>query len=608
MSLKSRISGMNAIFVLLISVATASAFTVSGTVVTTQNKPLSGVKVYANPDSSQFDVTDNLGRFKLEGITLPIHLSGSNQRLPGLANNRFMLPGKAPIQAMISFFDLKGRPVHSLSRLLHPGENLLDLGAALPSGSYTLQLSGEGLHFRTRVEFDGRNIKAMGKPSFSDSPQSALAKRSASATLVAARKYYHSGTKAATDGTTDIVITLEKLPNVVLLLSDDQSWTDYGFMGHPHIKTPKLDKLASESMTFSRGYSPTSLCRPALMTLATGLYAFQHGITGNDPAPGTNRDLMLKYIDKATTLQEILHKQKGYTTLQTGKWWEGSWQRGKFTSGMTKGSRHGDDGLKIGREGMAPIKTFIDTTGERPFYVWYAPFLPHTPHNPPQRLLNKYTPLTPSLNVAKYWAMVEWFDETCGELLKILDDKGVRENTLVIYTTDNGWVQEANGTQYDPVSKRAPYDLGTRTPFIVNWPGKVKPLRDDSTLVSNIDFMPTVLAAAGISAPAGLPGVDLLDPAQPAGKRERIFGDIYKHDAADINDPIKTLVHRWVIEGRWKLILTGPAAPDHAGVVSNNVELFDILADPYEKKNLAGQNAAQVSQLKARVDAWLPVK
>ena len=85
-------------------------------------------------------------------------------------------------------------------------------------------------------------------------------------------------------------------PNVVIILSDDQAWADYCFMGHPHIKTPHLDRLASQSVVFTRGYTPTSLCRASLMTIITGQYPHQHLVTGNDPPKGTDRNLMLKHV------------------------------------------------------------------------------------------------------------------------------------------------------------------------------------------------------------------------------------------------------------------------------------------------------------------------
>lgn len=96
-------------------------------------------------------------------------------------------------------------------------------------------------------------------------------------------------------------------PNVVLILSDDQAWSDYSFMGHEAIQTPHIDKLAAEGMTYTRGYVPTSLCRPSLMTFATGRYPHQHKVTGNDPIKGVDRNLMLASImDAATTLMDRL--------------------------------------------------------------------------------------------------------------------------------------------------------------------------------------------------------------------------------------------------------------------------------------------------------------
>jgi uncharacterized sulfatase len=237
-------------------------------------------------------------------------------------------------------------------------------------------------------------------------------------------------------------------PNVVMMISDDQSWTDFGFMGHDTIKTPNLDRLASQSAVFPRGYVPSSLCRPSLATLMTGLYPHQHKISGNDPPAGTDRAEMLRHIRRLPTLPRLLAKQ-GYVSHQSGKWWEGSHQLGGFTAGMThgdpkRGGRHGDEGLTIGRQGLQPIFDFVDSAGEKPFFLWYAPFMPHTPHTPPKRLLDKYTAPEKSIHIARYQAMCEWFDETCGQLLDYLDKKNLADNTLVVFVTDNGWIQQTD--------------------------------------------------------------------------------------------------------------------------------------------------------------------
>ncbi|MEX2288495.1 MAG: sulfatase-like hydrolase/transferase, partial [Planctomycetaceae bacterium] len=353
-----------------------------------------------------------------------------------------------------------------------------------------------------------------------------------------------------------------------MIVSDDQAWTDFGFMGHPVIKTPHLDRLASQSAVFQRGYVPTSLCRPSLATLISGLYPHQHKIAGNDPAAGTDRALMLKHIRRIPTLPKLLG-DRGYKSFQSGKWWEGHYRLGGFTDGMThgdpkRGGRHGDEGLRIGREGMQPVLDFIDSCGEKPFFVWYAPMMPHAPHKPPPRLLQNYLAEDRPPALSRYYAMCEWFDETCGQLLNHLDEKGLAEDTLVVFATDNGWIQRTpdtvveKGWRFDfaPRSKRSPYEGGIRTPIMLRWPGRIGPGQYE-TLVQTIDLAPTILAAAGIKPDATMPGLDLNKVIAAGGHcdRKAIFGATFSHDVPDLDDPVRGLEFRWCIEERWKLIV-----------------------------------------------------
>jgi uncharacterized sulfatase len=417
-------------------------------------------------------------------------------------------------------------------------------------------------------------------------------------------------------------------PNVVFIISDDQAWTDYSFMGHPLIQTPHLDKLAARSALFTRGYVPTALCRPSLATFATGLYTHQHKISGNDPShalasPNSSeyaalREQLISHIDRHPTLPKLL-SQRGYLSHQSGKWWEGSYRRGGFTHGMTRGfpergGRHGDDGLKIGREGLSPIFHFVDEAAaqQKPFLLWYAPFMPHTPHTPPERLLARYRDKVDSLHVAKYYAMCEWFDETCGQLLDYLDHKGLSQNTLVVYVCDNGWIQNPQANGYAPRSKQSPYEAGTRQPIMLCWPGVIQPQKRNE-LVSSIDLVPTILSAAGVKAPANLPGLDLL-PLVRDGKplaRDTIFGEGFAHDIANLEKPEASLLYRWAIEGKWKLLLTydgavGRYASSHPRT-ERRPQLFDLLADPHEKTNLASEHPEVVARLAQKIAAWWPV-
>lgn len=398
-------------------------------------------------------------------------------------------------------------------------------------------------------------------------------------------------------------------PNVVLILSDDQAWTDFGFMGHDTIKTPRIDRLAAESAVFPYGYVPTSLCRASLASIVTGLYPHQHRITCNDPPDGVDRAKMLPLMQAAPALPRVL-APAGYRSLQTGKWWEGRYENGGFTDGMTTSGRHGEQGLAIGRRTMQPIADFLDkhASGDerKPFFLWYAPMLPHEPHNPPPRLLAKYQSPGRHERLAKYYAMCEWFDETVGQLLDELDRRKLANNTLVIFCADNGWIQDTTsdkrGGLFAPKSKRSPYDGGLRTPILIRWPGHTKPGRYDD-LVSTIDIAPTVLAATGVKPTADLPGLNLLDAAAGKGPlaRDAVFGEVYEHTAIDIDAPSKNLLYRWVREKNWKLIQPVDESPQ------NPAELYDLAADPHETKNLANQHPDKVVALRKRFDAWWPL-
>lgn len=411
------------------------------------------------------------------------------------------------------------------------------------------------------------------------------------------------------------------LPNIVFIISDDHGWQDYGFMGHPQIKTPHLDKLAAQSLLFKRGYVPTALCSPSLTTIITGRYPHEHLITYNDPpAPPGGKvgqwrqqptyvaawDEMRTFITHVPTLPRLL-QQKGYASFQTGKWWLGDARNGGFTDGMshgdrTRGGRHGDTGLDIGRKTLQPIFDFIGKAqrDKQPFFVWYAPLLPHSPHTAPQRLIDKYKANAPSLEHARYWASVEWFDETCGQLLDHLESQGLAQNTIVVYVTDNGWVQGATGDAISLRSKRTPYDAGTRTPIMLRWPGQVKP-GQSANLASSLDLLPTMLAAVGIKAPAGLPGLNLLAHRAVAARRT-LFGECFTHDAVELRKPAANLYSRWVIDGEWKLIVPAPGRPHDEG--PKEIELYRISTDVEETQNLAAREPKRVAALRQKLDAW----
>lgn len=405
-------------------------------------------------------------------------------------------------------------------------------------------------------------------------------------------------------------------PNVVLIISDDQGFTDYGFMGSEIAQTPNLDRMAAESLLYTRGYV-MPVCSPSLASLLTGRLPHAHGITGNDLSDESIKAVDAKgKLDRNPLSQRLLANSPilpkslgdaGYLTFQTGKLWNVTAEEIGFTQGMTnQEGRHGGEGLAIGRQSMKPIYDFIEdsTSKEKPFFVWYAPMLPHQPHNPPRKLLAKYQDKGLSPQAAKYYAMVEWFDQTCGELDNYLTEHDLADNTVVIYLADNGWDADQNGR-----AKLSPYEMGIRTPIFVRWPGHVEPQRDDETLASILDILPTVFSVCGLDVPADLPGISLLDR-EANQQRDALFVEGYTHDIADLEKPERSLVTQVVIAGWDKLLLPGSRRPDKDyPSAPTEIELFDLKTDPLEKQNLASEQPDVVSRLKdLQAAAWNPEK
>ncbi len=406
-------------------------------------------------------------------------------------------------------------------------------------------------------------------------------------------------------------------PNIILIISDDQGFPDYGFMGSPVAQTPSLDRMASQGILYTRGYT-MPVCSPSLACLLTGKLPHQNGITGNDLAvpagekKARGKDGRQPLADRLLSNSLILPKaltEAGYLTFQTGKLWNVTATQVGFTDGMSKtAGRHGDAGLTIGRKGLQPIFDFIEMAQkeQKPFFVWYAPLLPHTPHNPPAELLARYQGKGLSPEAAKYFAMVEWFDQTCGELDDFLAKHNLADNTVILYLADNGWNPEGQGLQAR--AKLTPYELGIRTPIFVRWPGKVKPERDEQTLASVIDFAPAILKIAGVKAPTDLPGLDLLDR-EAITARKSIFIENYTHDIADLAAPEKSLVTQVVLDGWLKLLIPGSARPRNNTAAPTELELFDLQSDPLEKTNLAASRSDDVKRLQAlQESAWPSAK
>ena len=411
-------------------------------------------------------------------------------------------------------------------------------------------------------------------------------------------------------------------PNLVLIIADDLGFDDLGFMGQKIVKTPNIDRLASESARFVNAYVPTSVCRPSLATMLTGLYPHQHGIHFNLAPEEEDQAAAEALIQQVPTLPRMLARA-GYVSLQTGKFWEGHFRNGGFTHGMTLGEPgalddhpvlhsfhgpYGDFGLTIGREGLRPIADFLDAHGNEPFFLWFAPLLPHFPFAAPEAYQQLDGDPGTNLDASQYLMMVQWLDGVVGELLDLLEEQQLRQETLVIFTADNGisgsefQIRQPNRSpSFGHLrSKESSFELGIRTPLLLRWPGHVAPATIESP-VSSVDVVPTLLAAAGLPREAAeLPGVNLLEVASapPPASERAVFGENYPYHAAKLGDPASQLTERWVRKGNWKLV--DPADP------SESSRLYNLSLDPNEMLNLVNNPRSGKSrrELEALLDAW----
>jgi arylsulfatase A-like enzyme len=276
-------------------------------------------------------------------------------------------------------------------------------------------------------------------------------------------------------------------PNILLIVADDLSFDRYGYAGHPTIQTPNIDQLASQSIHFDSGYVPSS-CRPTLATLLTGLPQRTHLQTF-----AKSHDL-----EEVTTIADRL-RAAGYVTYQAGKFWDGHPKIRGFDDWSAFTALHGD--LDIGRTGIDPILDFIAGV-EQPWFVWFTPLMPHSPHDPPASFKELYADQGLDRAVLNYWAMISWFDDVVGDLLS-----SIPPDTVVIYLSDNGFVQSEQAWVFAERSKTSAYEHGVRTPVMFRHPVWEPERREEP--IHAVDVVATLAAIAGADR-SGLPGVDVL--------------------------------------------------------------------------------------------------
>ena len=427
-------------------------------------------------------------------------------------------------------------------------------------------------------------------------------------------------------------------PNIVLIFADDLGWKDVGYQGSDFHETPNLDKLAKEGMIFTAGYAAAGNCAPSRACLLSGTYTPRHHVyavgdtdRGNKAAqrliPIPNKNGLSR---ETVTMAEAL-KQVGYTTGHFGKWHlagkDGALptQQGfdvSFDSFGENEEKEGTEGNKSGPpsdpKGVFTLTRkaceFMAANREKPFFCYLAHHAIHTPLQGQKESLEKFRAKQPGSQHSNplYAACTYDLDASVGLLLEKLRELNLENNTLLVFTSDNGGTQQSS---QEPLrgNKGCYYEGGVREPFLVRWPGVTKPGTKCDVPVINVDLFPTFLAAAGVSQPKSkvLDGESLIPLLK--GEDELQRDAIYWHFPGYLDKPVirgreldvrtgfrsrpVSVIHK----GDWKLHLFHEEWQLDGGrdkLSSNNaVELYHLAEDLGERNNLANILPAKRDEL-----------
>ncbi len=419
-------------------------------------------------------------------------------------------------------------------------------------------------------------------------------------------------------------------PNVVLILIDDLGQRDLGCYGSTFYKTPHIDAMARQGLRFTDFYDACPVCSPTRASILTGRYPQRMDITDWIPGRPDRPDQRLSRpaIRNELPLEEItiakMLKSHGYATALIGKWHLGGkgfepdkhgfdlniagdetgTARSYFApfankQGKMPGLDQAMDGEYLTDRLTAEAEKFIEANKDRPFFLYMPHYAVHTPMKAKKEIIDKYPnkPVHGRQSNPLYAAMIESMDESVGRVLKKLDDLKLSDDTLVIFTSDNGGLATLEGLQYAPTfngplreGKGYLYEGGIRVPLIVKWSKGVKPGTVTDQMACSIDFAPTILELCGLKAETKLDGVSLLPAFSGEQLPSRALFWHYPHYANQGGRPGGA-----VRRGDYKLI---------EFYEDGRRELFEVKKDLSESRNLIAEKPELAKQLAAELDAW----
>ena len=422
-------------------------------------------------------------------------------------------------------------------------------------------------------------------------------------------------------------------PNLIYIMADDLGIGDLGCYGQQLIKTPGIDALAESGLIFNNHYSGSTVSAPSRCVLMTGKHTGHSYIRGNKgfPAPSLKTHFDYPLADGEVTVAEIF-KKAGYETACIGKWGLGGPETEGHPNnqgfdvffgylGQGRAHRYYPDYLWDNQERVMLDKKvyshdlimdkaleFIENNADEPFFLYLTPTIPHADLVVPEGELGEYDGMfeeTPYVNRNKdgkgyrsepkpratFAAMVSRLDRDVSRVMKLLEEKGIADNTIVIFTSDNGTHVEGG---HDPNffdsnsiyrgTKRDLYDGGIHTPFVVSWPAVIAPGSETDHVSAFWDFLPTICDLIGEKKPKGIDGISYLPTLTGKGRQHKHDYLYYEfHERGG---------RKAVLKDGWKLIQLNVNEPE-----KTRFELYNINIDPSEQNNVIDANPKMAAKL-----------
>ena len=435
----------------------------------------------------------------------------------------------------------------------------------------------------------------------------------------------------------NLVAAADEKPNILFIFADDWGWGDLSCHGHPYVKTPHIDRLAKEGTDFHRFTVASGVCSPSRTAVMTGHFPARYNIDGHFAwVPSNAKRNMPDWLDTQAPLLPRFLKQGGYATAHFGKWHlannmiPDSPVPGEYGFDTYGAFNCAGEQIPVHEDSEHVVK-FIQKSKEhgKPFFINMWLHEPHTPFHTVPKYRWRFRHLENEADNI-YASVLSHADDRVGEVLDELDRLELTENTLVIFSSDNGPARSsspaelglmhdtATGAGYNVAAakgitggrkgyKSSLFEGGIGVPFIARWPGKIPSDRvDKKSILSAVDLLPTFCDVAGVELPNdyqpdGISQINALMGNGMTMREKPLFWKFNSPWPAQASRP-----HPWisyaVVEHQLKMVTNGD---------QSHVELYDILSDPFEKKDLSQSRRPAVNHLTTTLNQWvstLPAK